>query len=104
MILHDFRCEECGSVEEHYCRVEDRMSICSECHGVSHRVILQTAKPHWSSLAMGESASPEAIARFDTMHKKQKAKEEKTYADHGDYGPAPGASGRSQHYNNQQDS
>jgi len=53
---------------------------------------------------MGESASPEAIARFDTMHKKQKAKEEKTYADHGDYGPAPGASGRSQHYNNQQDS
>ena len=102
MILHDFRCEDCGSVQEHYCHSDDRLAVCDACHGVSHRVILQAAKPHWSSLAQGDSASPEAISRFERMHKKQKAKEDKTYAEHGDYGNAPGASGRSQHYNNQQ--
>ena len=69
------------------------MSVCGACGGVSHRVILRAAKPYWSRLAMGDSASPEAIDRFERMHKQQKAKEDKTYAEHGDYGPAPGGSG-----------
>lgn len=99
MILHDFRCEECNSVEEHYCRSDEQMSVCDACGGVSHRIFREVAKPHWSSLAMGASASPEAVDKFEKMHKQQKAKEEKTYKEHGDYGSAPGASGRSQDYN-----
>ncbi len=99
MILHDFRCEDCGSVEEHMCKAGDDLSICDACGGVSHKVILTTAKPHWSSLAMGNNASPEAVDKFEKMHKQQKAKEEKTFKEHGDYGNAPGASGRSQDYN-----
>jgi|TARA_S200002703_G_C3703566_1_gene216099 hypothetical protein len=101
MILHDFRCEECGTVEEHMCSADDIMSVCDTCGAVSHRVFKQLAKPHWLALAQGASASPEAIDRFERMHKQQKAKEDKTYAEHGDYGNAPGASGRSQHYNDQ---
>jgi hypothetical protein len=93
MIIHDYRCEECNQVEEHYVSQEDQLWICDECGGVSHRVILQAAKPHWLSLAQGDSASPEAINKFEKMHKNQKAKEDKSYAEHGDYGTAPGSSG-----------
>jgi len=101
MIIHDFRCNECGAAEEHYVKSDVATETCSECGGTSSRVILQAAKPHWSSLAQGRSASPEAIDKFEKMHKQQKAKEDKSYAEHGDYGPAPGASGRQTHYNNQ---
>lgn len=101
MILHDFRCEECDTVEEHYCSSGDELSICDACGGISHRVFKQLAKPHWLALAQGDNASPEAVDRFERMHKQQKAKEEKTFAEHGDYGNAPGSSGRSQAYNDQ---
>jgi hypothetical protein len=93
MILHDYRCEECNGVEEHFVQRDKLLDICNECGGVSHRVILTAAKPAWLRLAQGDSASPEAINRFERMHKKQKAKEDRAYAEHGDYGTAPGSSG-----------
>jgi len=93
MILHDFKCEECGEVEEHMCSSGDEMSICDACGGHSHKIFLTTAKPHWLALAQGDNASPEAIDKFEKMHKQQKAKEEKSYDEHGDYGAAPGSSG-----------
>jgi hypothetical protein len=101
MILHDFRCTECSEVEEHYCRAGEQASVCDACGGVSQKILRSLAKPHWSSLAQGDSASPEAISRFERMHKQQKAKEDKSYAEHGDYGAAPGASGHQRHYNDQ---
>lgn len=90
MILHDFECQSCGVVTEHLVSSSVYEIDCIYCLGTTKRVILQAAKPHWSSLAMGDSASPEAIDRFERLHKQQKAKEEKTYAEHGDYGPASG--------------
>lgn len=91
MILKDFRCEDCGFVEEHLCEASDLISVCSDCSGVSHRVFLELAKPHWAALAQGDSASPEAISHFERAHKKQAVKESKALKEHGDYGPAPGA-------------
>lgn len=93
MIIHDFRCNDCGQAEEHFVKSDVVTETCSECGGESRRVILQAAKPHWLSLAQGDSASPEAIDKFERMHKQQKEKEDKTYADHGDYGTAPGGDG-----------
>lgn len=40
---------------------------------------------------MGEGASPEAIKKFEKMRREQRAKEEKSQREHGDYGPSPGA-------------
>ena len=98
MILHDFRCEDCGVVTEHFCGRDDRVQVCPECSGLQHRVILQTAKPYWLKLAQGDNASPEAVDRFERMHKQQRDKEVRTLNEHGDYGNAPGASGRSEFY------
>jgi hypothetical protein len=91
MILHDFRCEACGLVSEHLIESNVTVIQCSECHGNATRVFKQLAKPHWLALAQGDSASPEAIDRFERMHKQQKAKEDKSWDEHGDYGPRPGA-------------
>lgn len=93
MILHDFRCEDCGLETEHLIPREQKIEVCPDCNGISHRVILVAAKPDWAGLAQGENASPEAISRFERVHKQQKAKEDKSYAEHGDYGPAPGGAG-----------
>jgi hypothetical protein len=37
-----------------------------------------------------KNVSPEFQAKFDKMHKEQKAKEEKSLEDHGDYGASHG--------------
>ena len=89
MILHDFECTSCGKVTEHLTTAGASHQPC-ECGGTAVKVILSAAKPHWSSLAMGDSASPEAIDRFERLHKQQRAKEAKAEENHGDYGPAPG--------------
>lgn len=93
MILHDYECELCSKVEEHFVKSDTEVVECGYCDGNAHKIYLQLAKPHWSALAQGDSASPEAINRFERSHKQQKAKEEKSYNEHGDYGPAPGGAG-----------
>jgi hypothetical protein len=40
---------------------------------------------------MGASASPEAIKKFDKMHRERAEREQKVKREHGDYGKAPGA-------------
>lgn len=91
MILHDFRCRRCHKTEEHFVRSDEEAVQCPHCTGTAERVILKAPAPDWLRLAQGDSASPEAIDKFDRMHRQQKAKEEKTKAEHGDYGPRPGA-------------
>jgi hypothetical protein len=38
-------------------------------------------------MAQGSNAGPEFVDRFDRVHKKEKARQEKILATHGDYGP-----------------
>lgn len=93
MILHDFRCRRCGVTEEHGVDGAARITQvqCPHCLGTAERVFLKAPSPDWLSLAQGESASPEAIDKFDRMHRQQKEKEERCMQEHGDYGPRPGA-------------
>jgi len=91
MPLHDYECTKCGNVHEHFVYGSVENLECIDCGGLAKRVYLVAAKPHWAALAQGDSASPEAIARFDRVHRQQKAKEDKSFAEHGDYGPRPGA-------------
>lgn len=91
MILHDYRCTECGLVEERFVKVDDTIIACNRCSGAAQRITLKAPNPDWAGLAMGSTASPEAINRFERVHKQQRDKEEKTFREHGDYGPAAGS-------------
>lgn len=91
MPLHDFRCETCHAVCEHLVKSGTETMPCHHCQGTAHLVFLTPAKPFWTALAQGDSASPEAVDKFEKMHKEQAAKEKSTFEEHGDYGPRPGA-------------
>lgn len=92
MPTYEYTCPSCGHEQEAFCKVSERSDqTCIVCGETTKQVVRTPAQPHWTSLAMGESASPEAIKKFDKMRREQKAKEEKSKATHGDYGKAPGA-------------
>jgi len=91
MILHDYRCVNCGLVQERFVKYEEKHICCHTCGEIADRVILKSPQPDWAGLAMGDSASPEAIDRFERNHKQQRDKEAKTFKEHGDYGPTPGS-------------
>ena len=90
MPLYDYRCPE-GHIHEHLVPSDVRTVKCDTCGEEAPRVYLTLAKPHWSALAQGDSASPEAISHFERAHKQQAAKEQKSLDNHDDYGPRPGA-------------
>ena len=92
MPTYDYRCPNCGASDERFVKVTERLhQYCGECESLLTQVILKAPAPHWSSLAMGDSASPEAIKKFESMRREQRAREEKIYNEHGDYGKAPGS-------------
>lgn len=93
MIIHDFRCVECGLVEERYVKQGVHSVSCGKCDGFSKKITLKAPNPDWTGLAMGDSASPEAIDKFEKRRKQQRDKEERCFNENGDYGPAPGSSG-----------
>jgi putative FmdB family regulatory protein len=90
MPIFDFKCGSCGAITEDLVRSSVTTIPCVSCGKASTK---QLAAPRVNWLAMGSQrdASPEAIIKFDRMHRQQKAKEEKSYAEHGDYGPHAGS-------------
>ena len=42
-------------------------------------------------MALQEWATETSLKHFERIHQQQKAKEEKSFRDHGDYGKAPGS-------------
>ena len=92
MPTYNFTCPACGHEEDIFCKVSERGSqSCGECGSETRQVIRQAPRPHWTSLAMGDSASPEAIKKFEKMRREQRAREERSMREHGDYGKSPGA-------------
>lgn len=90
MPLYDYRCPA-RHVHEARENSDTRSRQCPECDATAVRVILVAAKLDYGSMAMGESAGTTAIDRFERQHKEQRAKEEKSLREHGDYGRAPGS-------------
>ena len=94
-LMHDFRCTQCGTTHEHFLQGGNVDFVnCPDCDGQAKKVFLVPSKPDWLGLAQGNSVSPEAQLKFERMHRQQKAKETKSYYEHGDYGPQPGGRGR----------
>lgn len=87
MPIHDFRCDA-GHIHDALVKADDLTRECPECGNLAKRVFLKT--PTMSILTMGaqKHVSPEFQDKFDKMHRDQKAKEEKSLKEHGDYGPS----------------
>jgi putative FmdB family regulatory protein len=39
MPLYDFKCTECGQVQEHIAHIEERIGECVDCQGLTKRMI-----------------------------------------------------------------
>lgn len=89
LILFDFECPVHGLFEE-LVQPDVMLAPCPQCslHGTRQ---LSAPRIGHMQMAMSASASPESIAKFDRAHRQQKAKEEKSYAEHGDYGRPAGS-------------
>ncbi len=87
MPTYDFKCPDCKQYFDRYCKISEREETVHEgCVSLAKQVMLTNCSLNWTRLAMGHSASPEAISHFDKMHKDQAAKESKIMQEHGDYG------------------
>ena len=91
-LVFDAVCPNCGFNEDDmfFDKNHKDDTPCPEC-GEPLLRLPPNINLDWDSLAMGDSASPEAIAHFDRKHRKRAEKEAKTKKEHGDYGPAAGA-------------
>ena len=84
MPTFDYTCPTCGHKFERFCKCSERKDQdCAECGSTATQVIRHAPQPHWTSLAMGEGASPEAINHFDRMRREKRAKEDKAIREHG---------------------
>ena len=81
-VVYDYRCESCDRIEERFVRRSEADEQSCEC-GNSMRRLASVGHLDWDSLS-----SPEAISRFDRVHRQKKALEDKSYREHGDYGGA----------------
>lgn len=84
MPTFEYKCIACGDEDERLLPLRERQTQeCASCGSALTQVVRTPPQPNWAALAMGESASPEAIDRFDRNHKNQKAREEKAIREHG---------------------
>lgn len=90
LILFDFRCTKCHTISEHMVKPGEYWAACPECGGNAQRILSPVKINHYE-MALSPSASPESIKKFDRLHQSQKAKEEKVYRNHGDYGKPAGS-------------
>lgn len=86
MPTYEYTCPKCGHEFERFCKLSERLDQkCGKCDNIGRPQVRTPARPNWTALAMGDSASPEAIKRFDKMHRDKKAKEDKAMREHGSY-------------------
>lgn len=88
--LYDFECSDCGAQFEELVDADEMVQPCEACGGWADR-LFPSPRIDRSRIALSASASPESIAHFDRVHRERKAIEEKTFANHGDYGKAAGS-------------
>jgi putative FmdB family regulatory protein len=84
MPTYEYTCPACGEECERFLPLRDRENQeCASCGSRLTQQVRTPPQPNWPALARGESASPEAIARFDRNHKKKAEQENKAIAEHG---------------------
>lgn len=63
---------------------------CPKCGETANR-ILSCPRIDKTAMALQDGATETSLKHFERTHQQQKAKEEKSMREHGDYGKAPGA-------------
>lgn len=93
MPMYDYQCTKCGNVHEDLVKLSqrDEPQDCRACDGTATRAMITPPRIDWLGMGYQKNVSPEFIDRYERVIKQQKAKEEKSLRDHGDYGPRPGA-------------
>jgi predicted nucleic acid-binding Zn-ribbon protein len=86
----DFRCTRCADTFEDLVKPGTYWLKCPKCGG-NAKSELSPPRINRTMMALSASDSPESIRHFERVHTQHKAKEEKAFADHGDYGKRPGA-------------
>lgn len=90
LMIFDFKCTKCDRISEDLVNPGTYWTQCPHCLANAQR-ILSPVRIDKTRLALTNGASPESISHFDRIHRQRKAIEEKTMAEHGDYGPMPGS-------------
>jgi len=90
MPTFDWRCPE-GHVHEARASGDTKEVDCPECGQAATKIFLTPPKVGWLAMGASASASPEAIIKFDRMHRERKAQEQKYQQDHGDDPPMAGS-------------
>lgn len=89
LILFDFECPSHGTFEE-LVNSQETETPCPEC-GLNAKRQLSAPRIGHMQMATSASASPESVAKWERAHRQQKAKEERSEREHGDYGKPAGA-------------
>ena len=92
MPIHSFRCEQ-GHIHDALVKHDVETKECPECQTPAKRVFLSAPKIGWLAMGAQKNVSPEFQERFDKVHRKQRAKEEKFQKEHGEgeyYNRTPG--------------
>lgn len=89
MPIHDFKCPA-GHIHDALVKHDVLTQECPECGNPAERVFLRAPQLNYLAMGAQENVSPEFQKRWDQMHRKQKAKEEKSLSEHGDYGASHG--------------
>jgi putative FmdB family regulatory protein len=89
LILFDFLCAEHGLFEE-LVKPEIHQAPCPKCGSSAQRQI-SAVRIDKTGMALQDGATPTSIDHFERVHRERRRIEEKTYREHGDYGPSAGA-------------
>jgi hypothetical protein len=92
LTLYDFVCKnvDCKNEFEDLVKPDIFQAQCPKCSSKANRII-SPVRCDRTAMALSASAGPESIRHFERIHVQQRAKEEKSKRDHGDYGKAPGS-------------
>jgi hypothetical protein len=89
LILFDFLCAEHGLFED-LAKPDIHQVPCPKC-GLNAIRQISAPRIDKSAMALQSGATPTSIDHFERVHRERRAIEERTYANHGDYGTHAGA-------------
>jgi putative FmdB family regulatory protein len=90
LLMYDFRCKFCHHLFEDLVKSDVFRIQCPKCGETALRII-SCPRVNKTAMAVQDGATETSIKHFERIHQQQKAKEEKSFREHGDYGKSPGS-------------
>jgi putative FmdB family regulatory protein len=90
LLLFDWRCKACNHEFEELAKSDVFQIQCPKCSEKALRII-SCPRIDKTAMALQDGATETSIRHFERIHQSQKAKEERSHREHGDYGKSPGS-------------